>query len=378
MSGSTRLAVLTSHPIHYQAPLWRLLAADPDIKLAVFFQSDIGLRPYHDAEFGKTIQWDLPLVEGYEHIFLKDTFDLLDRLRRDHYDALLVHAWNSPLTWLAVLWAKMLGIRTMLRAESPWNQEAGKSGWKHEMKKLGLRIFFAGIDAFLYIGEQNRQLYLHYGVPSRKLFFTPYAIENERFFADAQRFHGGREKLRAELAVPHDAVVFMTTGKLIDKKRHMDLLQAYARLETPHKALVIVGEGELRPALEKYIEEQKLANVHLVGFVGQTEIAPYYLAADAFVLPSGPGETWGLVVNEAMCFGLPLIVSDIVGSAADLVHPGKNGYIFPLGDVGALAKAMEELVSDAPRRVAYGKASREIVGGYSFEKDKEGIEQALP
>lgn len=374
---SKRLAVLTSHPIHYQAPLWRLLAADPDIRLTVFFRSDIGLRPYHDAEFNKTIQWDLPLVEGYEHIFLKSTFDLLVRLWRGHYDALLVHAWNSPATWLAVLWAKLLGIRTMLRAESPWNQEADKSGWKHELKKALLQIFFAGIDRFLYIGEQNRRLYLNYGISERKLFFTPYAIENERFFADAKKLRDERDKLRAEMGLPKDATVFLSVGKLIDKKRHMDMLAAYVRISSPQKALVIVGEGELRPSLEKYIEEHKLQNVHFPGFKGQTEISPYYAAADAFVLPSGPGETWGLVVNEAMCFGLPLIVSDIVGSAVDLVQVGKNGYVFPMGDVDALTKAMEELARDPVRRAAFGKKSREIVEGYSYEKDVEGIKKVL-
>lgn len=374
---SKRFAVLTSHPIHYQAPLWRMLAADPDIELTVFFQSDIGLKPYHDAEFGKTIRWDLPLVEGYEHVFLKGAFDLSAHLRHGHYDALLVHAWNSPAVWLAIFVAKMLGVRTMLRGESPWNQEAGKSGWKHELKKVLLKIFFAGIDRFLYIGEENRQFYSNYGIREKDLFFTPYAIENERFFADAERLEGERDRTRIELGVPSDAVVFLAVGKLIDKKRHMDLLQAYEKVSALNKALIIVGEGELRPALEKCIAEHQLQNVILAGFKGQTEIAPYYAAADVFVLPSGPGETWGLVANEAMCFSLPLIVSHIVGSAADLVHPGGNGHVFPMGDVDAMAEAMEELAKDPERRAQFGKESRRIVAGYSYEKDIEGIKKAL-
>ena len=201
MSMPKRLAVLTSHPIHYQAPLWRLLAADPEIELTVFFRSDMGLTPYHDAEFGKTIQWDLPLIAGYSHAFLKGGLDLLSRLRKGHYDALLVHAWNSPTTWLAVFAAKLLGIATMLRAENPWNQEAGRSGWRHELRRIALRTLFILIDRFLYIGEQNRQFYLHYGVPEQKLSFTPYAIENERFFEEARRLQGRRAGLRAELGV---------------------------------------------------------------------------------------------------------------------------------------------------------------------------------
>jgi glycosyltransferase involved in cell wall biosynthesis len=372
-----RLAVLASHPIHYQAPLWRLLAADPEIETTVFFQDHAGLRPYHDPGFDKIIQWDLPLTEGYRHYAFKNSLNFLRQLRRGNYDALLVHAWSSPATWLAVASAKIFGVKTLLRAENPWNQEIGRSGAKHVLRNIALRMFFAMIDAFLYIGEENRQFYLHYGIPERKLFFTPHAVENERFFKEAERLAPQRENIRKSIGLKSNAVVFLTVGKFIEKKRHLDLLRAYERFDEPNKALVIVGEGALRQKLEQFIDDKKLPNVHLPGFVGQTEIAKYYVAADVFVLPSGQGETWGLVINEAMCFGLPVIVSDTVGSASDLVRDGKNGYVFPLGKVDALVHALEDLAGNDGKREGFGRESKELITGYDYEADVLGIKTAM-
>lgn len=374
---SKRLAVLASHPIHYQAPLWRLLAADLDLELKVFFRSGMGLQPYHDPEFNATIKWDLPLASGYDHVMLKGPWDLFGRLRRDHYDALLVHAWNSPAIWLAVLGAKLSGGKVLLRGESPWNQEAGKSGPRHLLKRAALKIFFAMIDGFLYIGEENRRFYLHYGIPERKLFFTPYAVENSRFFKEEDRLRGERARVRAELGLSKDAIVLLSVGKLIHKKRHMDLLRAYENVPGPDKTLVIVGEGESRHSLEKYVTERGLKNVQFAGFVGQTDISRYYAAADIFVLPSGVGETWGLVVNEAMCFGLPVIVSNIAGSAADLVHSGENGYVFHLGDVAELARKISLLAEQPELRRKFGQRSKQIIREYTYDADAAGISKAL-
>jgi glycosyltransferase involved in cell wall biosynthesis len=356
-----RLAILASHPIHYQAPLWKIMAGDPELEIEVFFQNDASLRPHHDPGFGRTIEWDLPLAEGYKHETLQSIWGLIRHLRANRYDALLVHAWSSPAIWLAVAAAKIRDVKTLLRAENPWNQEADRSGTRHALRKLALRMFFAMIDAFLYIGEENQRFYLHYGVPKEKLFFTPYAVENERFFKEAERLAPQRENIRKSVGLQSNAVVFLTVGKLIEKKRHLDLLRAYERWDAPNKALVIVGEGRLRPELERFVDEKKLPNVHMPGFVGQTEIAPYYAAADVFVLSSGPGETWGLVLNEAMCFGLPVVVSDAVGSARDLVQVGKNGYVFPLGDIDELARILEDLAGDPDRRKRFGTESQRLV-----------------
>ena len=157
----------------------------------------------------------------------------------------------------------------------------------------------------------------------------------------------------------------------------MDLLRAYELLIVGYRlsltpALVFVGDGILRPELEKYVKDHKLFNVHFVGFKNQTELPNYYAISDVFVLPSGAGETWGLVANEAMCFDLPVIVSDAVGCGYDLVKQGKNGFVFPLGDIEKLTEYLFSILSGN-----YKQKSFEIIKNYSHEKDIEGIRRAL-
>jgi len=176
-----------------------------------------------------------------------------------------------------------------------------------------------------------------------------------------------------------DQTVILFTGKLIEKKHPFDLLKAYQRAanNSSKVALVFVGDGALRPELEKYAKEHNLKNVHFVGFKNQTELPKYYTLADIFILPSGLGETWGLVVNEAMCFGLPIIVSDLVGCGPDLVKYGENGYIFPVRDIKKLTEYLLDLIQNPQKRKKFGKKSFEIIQNYSYEKGIEGILKAF-
>ncbi len=141
--------------------------------------------------------------------------------------------------------------------------------------------------------------------------------------------------------------------------------------------MVFVGEGILRRDIEKYIKEKNLKNIYFAGFKNQTELSKYYTMADILVLPSQEGETWGLVVNEAMCFGLPVIISDVVGCGSDLVKEGINGYIFPVGDIDELSRRLEDLIENPQKRTAFGEKSFEIIQNCSYQKDIEGISAAL-
>ncbi len=133
----------------------------------------------------------------------------------------------------------------------------------------------------------------------------------------------------------------------------------------------------MRNELEEYCKEHNLKNVHFVGFKNQTELSDYYAVADIFVLPSGAGETWGLVVNEAMCFGLPVVVSSVVGCGPDLIHEGKNGYIFQVGDVRALSGYLALLIKNKSTRRNFGVESLKIIRNYNYEKDLEGMSEAF-
>ncbi len=395
-----RLAILISHPIQYQAPLSKKIAEHPEIDSMVYFCWDFGVKgPTYDSGFGKKIKWDIPLLEGYNYKFLKNFSPhpgsgkwsreinpgIIKEIWKGKYDAILIYGWNSLTNWLAFLTAFLTRTPVFIHGENPLNQESFKSAFKIKIKKLILGGLFRKMSAFLYIGEENKKFYKYYGVPEKKLIFCPYAVENERFiessreYADKKRIY----ELKKELGINKDSVVILFMGKLIEKKHPFDLLKAYEllaksyNLKAKSSSLIFVGDGVLRPQLEKYVQENNIRNVHFVGFKNQTELPKYYILADILVLPSGAGETWGLAVNEAMCFGLPIIISDVVGCGPDLVKNNINGFIFTLGDVKQLAGYLDILVREPQKRKSFGEKSFEIIQNYNYEKDIKGILTAL-
>jgi glycosyltransferase involved in cell wall biosynthesis len=163
-------------------------------------------------------------------------------------------------------------------------------------------------------------------------------------------------------------------GKLIDKKQPLRLLDAYARVRRERPcALLIAGDGPLRGEMERRVASASMPDVHFAGFLNQSELPAAYAAADLFVLPSQLHETWGLVVNEAMNFSLPVVVSDKVGCAADLVRTGANGFVIPHDDTAALTSAIARLVDEPELRARFGAVSRAIVDRYSIEAAANGI-----
>jgi len=293
------------------------------------------------------------------------------------YDAVLIFGWNSLTNWLAFGVAVLSGSKVLMRGESPLNQESSRPYWKLAIKRMVLKRLFKRISAFLCIGEENRKFYEHYGAAKEKLFFAPYAVDNNFFMSEAARLFPKKSELRKLLGLKGNKFIFLFVGKFIDKKRPMDLIRAYELVKDPKKALVMVGDGILKEEAAKYVREQGIENVIFAGFKNQTELPEYYALADALVLPSGSGETWGLVVNEAMCFGLSVIVSDVVGCGPDLVKQDENGFVFHLGNIKELSHCLEELAADPEKKERFGKRSIEIIRDFSFDKDADAIASSL-
>lgn len=382
-----RLACLSTHPIQYQAPLFRRIAREPDIDLTVLFCGDFSLRPHFDPGFGVTMEWDIPLLEGYRSEVLPTWKDwphapsfwqpfnkgLFRRLRQGRFDCLLIHGYNRFFHWQAVVIARLLNIRVLIRDE-PTLISARRSPAKRAVKQA----FFAGlnalVDGFLAIGTLNAAYYRAHGIPAHKIIPMPYTVDNH-FFQGAPR--QSPDELRCDLNIPDGAPIILYVSKLQRRKHPEHLLDAFRRLSTgmartPY--LVFVGEGERRSAVERLAAD--LETVRFVGFKGQQELPAYYGLCDVFVLPS-VHETWGLVINEAMNLGKAIIASDQVGSAADLVRDGENGFIFPAGDIDALTDALRRTIEDPDRCAQMGRRSLEIINGWDFEADMRGLRTAL-
>lgn len=365
------LAVLTTHPIQYQIPLWQALAKDGSIPFEVWYLSEHGVSESLDPEFGKSFAWDLDMLSGYPHRLLDVAPGAMSgrfwsyrlrerlglRLRSTGIRWLWLQGWQVAAYWQAIREAKSNGVAVWMRGES--NDLRPIPLWKRPLKRVQMAWLARSVNEFLYIGSANRRLYSKYGVPPPRLKSAPYAVDNTRFAsqADAMRMH--RLELRRRWAVPDDALCVLFCGKLVRKKRPADLIAAAETLlkgQRPYKVhLLFVGSGELGPELRARCEvafDQEAGGrvgpsgpsnrppASFAGFLNQAEISKAYVAADCLVLPSDFGETWGLVVNEALASGLPCAVSRACGCAEDLALT-TSCRSFDLGDVGALAEILE-------------------------------------
>lgn len=380
-----RVAHLVSHPIQYFAPLYRELSRRPEIDLTVYFYSDATARAFVDAGFGRAVTWDTPLLEGYAHRFLpsaartgisgrflkRPNLDIVREIASGGFDVLWVHGYAHLTTWLAVAAARWRGMRVLVRDEQTLLHR--RPIGRRALKSVALRALYAQSSA-LYIGEQNRRYFAHYGMPDERMFPARYCVDNAYFQRRARELAPRRTEIRARFGIESDAPVVLFAGKLIEKKQPLLLIEAFARVRRERPcALLIAGDGPLRGAAERLAARIGVPDVHFAGFLNQSELPEAYAAADVFVLPSKLHETWGLVVNEAMNFGLPVVVSDKAGCAADLVRHGANGLVVPHDSAAALAGAIGTLVGAGVLRQRFGAASRAIIDRYSIGSCADGI-----
>jgi glycosyltransferase involved in cell wall biosynthesis len=385
-----RLAALVTHPIQYFAPLFRAVAALPDVDLTVYFCSRHGLDEKRDDGFGATFKWDVPLLDGYRSRFLPGLqlngepggfarpFNpgIARELRRGRYDAVWVHGHFSATNWLAMLAARTAGVKVLLRSESNLVSQRPAAG-AEALRRLGLRSILGLADGCLYIGRRNRDYYRTYGVPDDRLFSAPYVVDNAHFRDAYRRLGPERAAIRSSFDIAGGRPVILFVGKLIPKKQPLLLLEAFAEVRRRHDcALLFAGDGAMRPALEREIARRGIPDAHLTGFLNQSEVVRAYAAGDLIVLPSSREETWGLVINEAMNFALPALVSSAVGCADDLVHDGQNGYVFQPDSCAELAAGLAALVADGEKRRAFGRRSLELIEEWGLEQCALGIVQA--
>ena len=388
-----RLAYFISHPIQYQVPLIRRIAQEPDIAMTVYYFSDISTRGYHDKGFGVTVQWDIPLLDGYKYEFLPTfrdrgslsfadpiVYGIYSRLRRGRFQAVWLHGYNT-LNCLHVLFAaRLLGIPVLIRTDSSLSDRI-RSKTTLMAKNLFFSIIGNSIHGVLSVGQANTDYWKHHLGADIPVFPMPYAVDNQLFRAKALEATPDREALRQELNLEPGRPVILFASKLQGRKRCIDLVEAYIRLSPspgidPYAYLLIVGDGEERTNVENRIRESGLDSIRMLGFRNQSELPRFFDLCDLFVLPS-IHEPYGLVVNEVMNAARPIVVSDQVGCQADLVQNGVNGFVYPALHVEALAEKLAFLLTNEPLRKSMGENSLRLIQKFSFEQDVLGLRQAL-
>jgi glycosyltransferase involved in cell wall biosynthesis len=383
----TKIAVFATHPIQYQAPWFRALAATPGLEIVVHFERTLD-NVAQGAGFGVPFEWDVPLLSDFAHtIWLPagtavsgQQVGLTARaaavwrlIRKERPDVALVLGWEASWLRLAALVGRLSGVPLLVRGDS----NAVKK--RPPLVRAVHRTYLSQFDRFLTVGRSNRQFYARYGVPDDRMFECPHFVDVKRFASETAQLRTDHQRLRSALGIAPAACVFLFAGKLQRKKRPQDFIhacaKAHARGDSVHA--LVVGDGDLRGEVEALACHLGLP-VTLTGFLNQSEIPRAYAVADVLVLPSDAGETWGLVVNEAMASGLPAIVSDAVGCAPDLIIHGETGFVFPMGDVAALADAVRRMCASPSARESMGRRARtHVCGAYTVEHAVAGVVDAV-
>lgn len=379
------LAALVSHPIQYQAPLFRELDGREDVDLFVYFCNDHGVEPSYDEGFDERVKFDVGLLSGYEYSFLNNWTEgmasslpighanpaIIREILAHDFDLLWVHGWADLTNWLAVATANATSTDVLIRGDSNGIQAQWQGA--EAIRDTLLRILFKGVDKYGAIGTLNEQFYLDRGASKSNIYQTPYTVDNQ-WFQDRKPPSDKIPSLRKEFGLDPDLPTVLFVGKLIERKQPLFLLRAFHNAISDDAQLVYVGSGELKEKIETSAKRLGISeHVYTPGFVKQEHLPFYYTMADVFCLPSSD-EPWGLVINEALNFGLPIIASDAVGAAPDLVTD--NGIVFDAFNSGSLANALEQVLFDEELRKEMSEVSKQLAADWTLERTADGIVRA--
>ena len=385
-----RLTVVLTHPIQYYSPWFRHIERHaPEIALTVVHATE-PTPEQQGVGFDRAFEWDVPLTEGYRSQTVRpplpedrvdsSSFSGLDvpeigrAIADTHADVVMISGWYSITLVRALIACRRLGIPTLYRGDS--HLLSGPTNWKRPLWNLKTGLLLRQFDGFLSPGQRVNEYLRSYRVAQHRVFRVPHAVDNEMFAATAAPFQTSeaRAAARTRLGIAPDAFVPLFVGKLVPSKRPANIVRAAARLDRD-VSVVFVGSGALEGELRTLAAELGV-DVKLIGFLNQTELGEAYAIADCLVLPSDYPETWGLVVNEALATGLPCVVSDAVGCAPDMVRDGESGYVYPLGNVEALAAAFAKVRARKAAGYDWRPQCRRVLADFSYEAMTAGLVRA--
>ncbi len=385
-----RLAVVAPHVVQYHAPLYREFARREELHVRVFYLDRTGSRPTYDATMRATIDWDVPLLDGYGHDFVRNLSlwpagagflsrvnpGLASRLLGARWDAVLIQGYAQLSWWLAVLCARLRGAHVLYRGEATLREP--RSGPREGAKRAVLATLFRLCDVVFYSCGGNKRFLEHYGCRPERMAFLPCAVDNDFFRQRRAALAGEEDAIRADLEIPQGMPIVLNVGRHDATKNQPELLRAMVQLQEQglEAALVLVGSGPETPALKRLAEDLGLRHVRFTGFVNQSEVSRYYAAAQVFALTSAYDPS-PKVLNEALNFELPIVCSDRAGTAGDVAVDGDNGFLYPWGDARALARSLRRLLADSGLRRRLGRRSLELADAWTLEAGADAVVAAL-
>lgn len=382
----TRLAIVTTHPVQYNAPLFALLSQRQKIRINVFYTWEQARASVYDPGFGHIRQWDLPLLEGYDHCFVQNRAKspgshhftgihnpgLIRAIEAWEPNAVLVFGWafRSHLSIMRYFKGR---LPVFFRGDSTLLDEV--QGVKKWARRLFLRWVYRHVDRAFYVGNNNKDYFRKHGLTEPQLVFAPHAVDNSRFASISKEEEEDLTCWRAELGILESDFVVLFAGKLEAKKNPLFILDLAQEIKCDDVKFLIVGNGELEESLK---EKNGDSRVMFLPFQNQSKMPLVYRLGNVLLLPSkGPGETWGLAANEAMACGLPVILSDKVGAAPDLVGDKNTGIVFSVNAVNSVAGYICSLQKDKRFYQESSEAARQHIRSFSFETIAGAIEKEM-
>ena len=356
-----RLAIICMHPVQYYAPLFQLMAQNHIIK--VFYHSKaIGVR--YDRDFQLAVEWDLPLLDDYEHEFSQHLKSIL----AFRPSAVLIYGWAS-LSHLSLLIYFKRRLPVFFRGDSTLLDPKPKLTTM--LRSCWLKYIYKKVDFAFYVGRQNKAYFQQFGLKDRQLIYLPHAVDNARFAVDQST---AASNIRAGLGIKASEILILFTGKFSRKKGPHLLLNAFIDLNKPNTHLLFVGKGVLEQVLKDVANDVVNGkNIHFLPFSNQRQMPAIYQSCDLFCLPSiGPGETWGLAINEAMAAGKAVLASDCAGAAHDLIDE-TNGAVFETGNISDLTNKLHVLTNDMSILKFMGKQSSRKIQAFNFQQQINAI-----
>jgi len=389
MTRIVRLTAVMTHPVQYFAPWFRYLTAHcSDLDLTVLY----AIQPTPEQQgvgFKQAFSWDTNLTDGYRCRFVRaarstdnvsnvslwglDVPEIGTVIYETCPDVVMINGWHS-VTLLRAVWdCQRRRIPVLYRGDTHLGTAPRR--WRGALWSIRTHLLLRLFSGYLSVGQRAHEYLLRHGVPQSRIFSAPHCVDNETFANTATSYQTKSERhaARASFGFAAGEFVVLFVGKLDSVKRPLDVVRAVARLGSDAR-LLMVGAGKLESQCRREAEKLGL-RVTWAGFLNQSELSCVYAVADCLVLPSA-GETWGLVVNEALATGLPCVVSDRVGCAPDLITDGETGAIFPAGDVSALVSALEGIRERRQAGHDFVPACRTRVARYSFAAATEGLRAA--
>jgi len=383
-----RLALIVSHPVQYYVPLYQQLAQRQDISIKVFFTWHDGSKPVHDSGFGIPVAWDIPLRQGYEFELVENVAsdpgmhhfvglrnpDLVRRVL--NWNPTAVHitgwAWWSHFQALRTLAGK--GIPILFRGDSHLLDDS-MTGPRWWIKRIVLKHIYRWPSAFLVTGKANSDYYEAFGIDQKKLIPCPHSIDCHRFAEPAAQYEDAALRWRTELGIAEEQIVVLFAGKFEARKDPIGFMKAVESLKDNNVVAVMVGGGELQADVEA-IASARPDLFRVLPFQNQRRMPVVYRLCDLFVLPSIWGETWGLAVNEALACSRPVLVSDKVGCAAEIVD-GSCAYVFSRGGGPSLFDIMRALTADRTRLRNMRAAAAEKAGLFDVSVTEAALMNAI-